>query len=151
MRFQFCATAMTPLRNSRAQFRRVSRRKGANSRIISRLIAALNAAWRSIRSAQGIGKPLLTNAEQMAGAVTARKVASFWDENVGKHCGPFAHWESPAPIQHALNKLSTPHKISRRMRLVPPKSGCLLFQIHWRRTTAGACILGPTASQGRIS
>jgi hypothetical protein len=64
--------------------------------MISRLIAALNAAWRSIR--RRIGKPLLTNAEQMAGAVTARKVASFWDENVGKHCGPFAHWESSAPI-----------------------------------------------------
>jgi hypothetical protein len=32
----------------------------------SRLIAALNAAWRSIRRAQRIGKPLLTNAEQMA-------------------------------------------------------------------------------------
>jgi hypothetical protein len=29
------------------------------------------------------------------------------DENAGKHCGPFAHWESPAPIQHALNKLVT--------------------------------------------
>jgi len=73
----------------------------------SRLIAALNAAWRSIRRAQRIGRPLLTKAEQMAGAVKARKVASFWDENVGKHCGPFAHWESPAPIQHALNKLVT--------------------------------------------
>jgi SAM-dependent methyltransferase len=43
----------------------------------------------------------------MAGAAKARKVASFWDENVGRHCGPFAHWESPAPIQHALNKLVT--------------------------------------------
>ncbi|MGH6843026.1 MAG: class I SAM-dependent methyltransferase, partial [Methylocella sp.] len=34
-------------------------------------------------------------------------MASFWDENAGRHCEPFAHWESPAPIQHALNKLVT--------------------------------------------
>ena len=43
----------------------------------------------------------------MASAAKARKVASFWDANAGKHCKPFAHWESPAPIQHALNKLVT--------------------------------------------
>jgi SAM-dependent methyltransferase len=73
----------------------------------SRLIAALKAAWRSVRRAQRIGRPLLTKAEQVAGAAKARKVASFWDENAGRHCGPFAHWESPAPIQHALNKLVT--------------------------------------------
>lgn len=73
----------------------------------SRLIAALNAAWRSVRRAQRIGRPLLTQAWQLAGAAKARKVASFWDENAGRHCEPFAHWESPAPIQHALNKLVT--------------------------------------------
>jgi SAM-dependent methyltransferase len=71
------------------------------------MIAALNAAWRIVRRAQRIGWPLLTKAEQMAGAAKARKVASFWDENAGRHCEPFAHWESPAPIQHALNKLVT--------------------------------------------
>ncbi len=43
----------------------------------------------------------------MAGAAPARNVASFWDENAGRPCDPFAHWESPAPIQHALNKLVT--------------------------------------------
>src|SRR3984893_5565702 len=86
---------------------RESRRKGAYSRMNSRLIAALNAAWRSVRRAQRIGGPLLTQARQMPGAAKARKVASFWDENAGKHCEPFAHWESPAPIQHALNKLVT--------------------------------------------
>ncbi len=73
----------------------------------SRLIAALNAAWRRVRRAQPIGRPLLTQAGQMAGDANARKVASFWDENAGRHCEPFAHWESPAPIQHALNKLVT--------------------------------------------
>ena len=73
----------------------------------SRLIAGLNAAWRSVRRAQRIGRPLLTQAWQSAGAAKARKVASFWDENAGRHCEPFAHWESPAPIQHALNKLVT--------------------------------------------
>ncbi|HEY4847732.1 MAG TPA: class I SAM-dependent methyltransferase, partial [Methylocella sp.] len=49
----------------------------------------------------------MTQAEQTVGAVKTRKVASFWDENAGRHCEPFAHWESPAPIQHALNKLVT--------------------------------------------
>jgi SAM-dependent methyltransferase len=73
----------------------------------SRLIAALIAAWRRVRRAQPIGRPLLTQAEKMAGASKTRKVASFWDENAGRHCEPFAHWESPAPIQHALNKLVT--------------------------------------------
>ncbi|MGH6837544.1 MAG: methyltransferase domain-containing protein [Methylocella sp.] len=34
-------------------------------------------------------------------------MASYWDENAGRHCEPFAHWESPASIQHALNKLVT--------------------------------------------
>ena len=34
-------------------------------------------------------------------------MASFWDTNVGRHREPFAQWESPAPIQHALNKLVT--------------------------------------------
>ncbi len=43
----------------------------------------------------------------MADAARARKVASFWDQNVGGHREPFAHWESPASIQHALNKLVT--------------------------------------------
>ncbi|WOJ91129.1 methyltransferase domain-containing protein [Methylocapsa polymorpha] len=43
----------------------------------------------------------------MADAARAHKVASFWDQNVGGHCEPFAHWESPASIQHALNKLVT--------------------------------------------
>src|ERR1700730_16692790 len=106
MRFRFYATAIVPPQKSRAQFRYVSRRKGANSRMISRLIAALN-AWRSVRRAQPTGSALLTQAEQTVGAVKTRKVASFWDENAGKHCEPFAHWESPAPIQHALNKLVT--------------------------------------------
>ncbi|PZR80455.1 MAG: hypothetical protein DLM68_19610 [Hyphomicrobiales bacterium] len=73
----------------------------------SRLIAAVNAAWRSVRRGQRIGRPPLTQAGQMADAANARKVASFWDENAGRHCEPFAHWESPAPIQHALNKLVT--------------------------------------------
>jgi len=45
--------------------------------------------------------------EALAGAEKARKVASFWDENARRLCAPFAHWESPAPIQHALNKLVT--------------------------------------------
>jgi hypothetical protein len=72
-----------------------------------RLIAALIAAWRRVRRAQRIGRPLLTKTAQIAGAAKARKVASFWDENVGRHCELFAHWESPAPIQHALNKLVT--------------------------------------------
>ncbi|MGH6869486.1 MAG: class I SAM-dependent methyltransferase, partial [Methylocella sp.] len=49
----------------------------------------------------------MTQEGQSAGAAKARKVASFWDENAGRHCEPFAHWESPAPIQHALNKLVT--------------------------------------------
>jgi SAM-dependent methyltransferase len=43
----------------------------------------------------------------MADAAKALKVASFWDENAGRHCEPFAHWESPEAIQHALNKLVT--------------------------------------------
>ena len=43
----------------------------------------------------------------MAGAARARKVASFWDENVGRHCVPFAHWESPAPIQHETVEIVT--------------------------------------------
>ena len=73
----------------------------------SRLIAALNAAWRGVRRAQRAGPPFLVQTGQTAGAAKARKVASFWDENAGRHCEPFAHWESPAPIQHALNKLVT--------------------------------------------
>ncbi|MGH6857120.1 MAG: methyltransferase domain-containing protein, partial [Methylocella sp.] len=73
----------------------------------SGLIAALNAVGRSVRRAQRIGRPRLTQEGQSAGAAKARKVASFWDENAGRHCEPFAHWESPAPIQHALNKLVT--------------------------------------------
>jgi hypothetical protein len=43
----------------------------------------------------------------MAVAARARKVASFWDENVERHCGPFAHWESPAPIQHETVEIVT--------------------------------------------
>src|ERR1700730_2905874 len=43
----------------------------------------------------------------MAVAARARKVASFCDENVGRHCGPFAHWESPAPIQHETVEIVT--------------------------------------------
>jgi SAM-dependent methyltransferase len=35
---------------------------------------------------------------------TAR-IAAFWDENVGRHLEPFAHWESPQPIAEALNML----------------------------------------------
>ena len=104
MRFQFYATAMIPLRKSRAQFRYVSRRKGANSRMTSRLIAALNAAWRSVRRAQPIGSPLLTQAEQTAGAGKAQS-GTFWDQK-RRHCAPFAHWESPAPIQHARTSSS---------------------------------------------
>ncbi|MGH6850170.1 MAG: methyltransferase domain-containing protein [Methylocella sp.] len=73
----------------------------------SRLIAALKAAWRSVLRVQRIGRPLLTQAGQMATAAKARKVASFWDENSGRHCEPFAHWESPAPIRDALIKLVT--------------------------------------------
>jgi SAM-dependent methyltransferase len=73
----------------------------------SRLIAALNAAWRSVRRGQRIGRALLPQAGQIAHAAKQRKVASFWDENAGRHCEPFAHWESPAPIQQALNKLVT--------------------------------------------
>jgi SAM-dependent methyltransferase len=73
----------------------------------SRLIAALKAAWRSVRRAQRIGSALLSQAGQIAHAAKQRKVASFWDENAGRHCEPFAHWESPAPIQQALNKLVT--------------------------------------------
>jgi SAM-dependent methyltransferase len=98
---------MLALRKSRAQFRYVCRRNGAYSRMTSHLIAALNAVWRSVRRAQRIGRPLLPQAGQMTGAAKARKVASYWDENAGRHCEPFAHWESPAPIQHALNKLVT--------------------------------------------
>jgi hypothetical protein len=33
----------------------------------------------SVRRAQRIGRPLLAQAEQMAGTAKARKVASFWD------------------------------------------------------------------------
>jgi SAM-dependent methyltransferase len=73
----------------------------------SRLITAFNAAWRNVRRAHPAGLPPLVQAGQMAGSEEARKVASFWDENAGKHCEPFAHWESPAPIQRALNKLVT--------------------------------------------
>jgi SAM-dependent methyltransferase len=35
----------------------------------------------------------------------ATRVAAFWDENVGRHREPFAHWESPQPIANALNML----------------------------------------------
>lgn len=73
----------------------------------SRLIAALNAAWRSASRAKQLAGRLPEQVGRMAGAAKARKVASFWDKNAGKHCEPFAHWESPAPIQHALNKLVT--------------------------------------------
>jgi hypothetical protein len=31
----------------------------------------------------------------------------FWDRNVGKHREPFAHWESPDPIQKSLNQVVT--------------------------------------------
>ena len=48
----------------------------------------------------------------MAGAARARKVASFWDENVGRHCGPFAHWESPAPIEIVTALLDDPERIA---------------------------------------
>jgi SAM-dependent methyltransferase len=33
----------------------------------------------------------------------AAHVATFWDEHVGRHLEPFAHWESPASIAAALN------------------------------------------------
>lgn len=35
------------------------------------------------------------------------RVAAYWNEAVGRHRQPFAHWESPAPIQEALNRCST--------------------------------------------
>jgi SAM-dependent methyltransferase len=31
------------------------------------------------------------------------RAARFWDKAVGRHREPFAHWESPAPIQRRLN------------------------------------------------
>jgi SAM-dependent methyltransferase len=35
----------------------------------------------------------------------AAHVATFWDEHVGRHLEPFAHWESPPSISAALNTL----------------------------------------------
>jgi SAM-dependent methyltransferase len=35
----------------------------------------------------------------------AAHVATFWDEHVGRHLEPFAHWESPPSIAAALNTL----------------------------------------------
>jgi hypothetical protein len=35
----------------------------------------------------------------------AAHVATFWDEHVGRHLEPFAHWESPPSIAAALNEL----------------------------------------------
>jgi SAM-dependent methyltransferase len=35
----------------------------------------------------------------------AAHVATFWDEHVGRHREPFAHWESPPSIAAALNGL----------------------------------------------
>ncbi len=35
----------------------------------------------------------------------AAHVATFWDEHAGRHCEPFAHWESPPSIAAALNAL----------------------------------------------
>jgi SAM-dependent methyltransferase len=44
----------------------------------------------------------------------ATHVATFWEEHVGRHLGPFAHWESPPSIAVALNMLVSgdPHVTS---------------------------------------
>ncbi len=86
----------------------------------SSLIAALSGVWQRLLPA---GRPdarsEIIARERRTGAAAARKVASYWDENAGKHCEPFAHWESPAPIQHGLNKLvtgnSSVHPVERFM------------------------------------
>jgi SAM-dependent methyltransferase len=53
-------------------------------------------------------RPSLTN---LLRADEASRIAAFWDENVGRHREPFAHWESPPPIAEALNVLvsGAPH------------------------------------------
>jgi hypothetical protein len=63
--------------------------------------------WRSVRRAKEQIKRHPHHGAKIISAAKSNKVAWFWDENVGRHCGPFAHWESPAPIQHGLNKLVT--------------------------------------------
>ena len=73
-----------------------------------RLLTALVGSRRKIRLATQRIKRLLPRTKgHISDAEKARTVASFWDTNVGRHREPFAHWESPAPIQHALNKLVT--------------------------------------------
>jgi ubiquinone/menaquinone biosynthesis C-methylase UbiE len=42
-------------------------------------------------------------------------VATIWNDRVGQHRAPFAHWESPAPIQELLNEI-----VSGDAALQPP-------------------------------
>ena len=74
-----------------------------------RLLTALVGSRRKIKLAtRAPSNGLLPRTKgHISDAEKARTVASFWDTNVGRHREPFAHWESPAPIQHALNKLVT--------------------------------------------
>jgi len=53
------------------------------------------ARWRGLDVSSGEGGPTTLVAED------------FWNKNVGRHREPFAHWESPDPIQKSLNEVVT--------------------------------------------
>ena len=57
------------------------------------------AAWQIVAQSKRPGLAELLRADEAA------RIAAFWDENVGRHREPFAHWESPSPIAEALNAI----------------------------------------------